>query len=97
MNSDFSPHPPTKGGNKKMAQKTSLEWIKLAIEENKPIEQEILHQLTTSFNKLIVSAPDNIKDELKNRLKNKGLSFKKHAESIKLQKLKNLKNQSNKN
>ena len=79
------------------AKQASLEWIKFAIEENKPIEKELLEKLTTYFNNLKVSAPNSIKDELKQRLRNKGLSFKYYAESNKLQKLKNLRNQSNRN
>ena len=52
------------------AKQSSLEWIKFAIEENKLIEKELLEKLTTSFNNLIVSAPNSIKDELKQRLRN---------------------------
>ena len=70
----------------------AFEWMKIAVEDNAKLEKEIMNELTNSFNFLCQLAPENVREELKDRLHSKSFSFKHFAESEKVEKLSKLRN-----
>ena len=75
---------------KEASEVASIEWIKVALQENEALSNEMINDLTNSFNELCFDAPQNIQEELKIRLQQKSFSFKAQATKVKELKLNKL-------
>ena len=75
---------------KEASEAASIEWMKVALEENEASAEDVINELTDSFNELCINAPQNIQEELKARLQFKSHSFKIQATKVKELKLSKL-------
>ena len=70
-----------------------MEWIKLAIKENLEEENKLLNVITDLFNTLsILAVTENTRQELKTRIKIKGIYFREKSLAEKQKKMENLRN-----